>query len=92
MNDGPITAVFTVYQDFMNYAGGIYEHNSSKKNRKIGYHAVKVVGWGAAHTFSSTRTPGDLPGARTASSASNSATWAWAASSLAVKKNVLEQP
>lgn len=48
LNDGPITAVFTIYQDFMNYAGGIYEHNESKKNRKIGYHAVKIVGWGAA--------------------------------------------
>lgn len=48
LNDGPITAVFTVYQDFMNYSSGIYEHNKSKKNRKIGYHAVKVVGWGTA--------------------------------------------
>lgn len=48
LNDGPITAVFTVYQDFMNYAGGIYQRNKSHSNRKIGYHAVKVVGWGTS--------------------------------------------
>lgn len=34
---------FTVYSDFMNYAGGIYEHVSGYYE---GGHAVKIIGWG----------------------------------------------
>ena len=43
MNDGPVEAAFTVYEDFENYAGGIY---SNKGGQMLGGHAVRIVGWG----------------------------------------------
>jgi cathepsin B len=41
--EGPVETGFTVYEDFMNYAGGIYHHTTGKA---LGGHAVKIVGWG----------------------------------------------
>lgn len=51
---GPVTATFWVMDDFMNYytfgrKGGVYISNS---DRKVGGHAVEVVGWD---------TTGDVP-------------------------------
>jgi len=43
MKDGPVETAFTVYQDFENYAGGVYVATSSTV---LGGHAVKIVGWG----------------------------------------------
>merc|ERR1712048_1447541 len=43
MAGGPMEVAFTVYEDFENYAGGIYHHVSGSA---AGGHAVKVVGWG----------------------------------------------
>jgi cathepsin B len=47
MNDiaahGPVESGFSVYQDFMSYKSGIYQH---KSGGLLGGHAVKVVGWG----------------------------------------------
>lgn len=43
MTDGPIEAAFIVYQDFMNYKSGVYEH---KTGGQVGGHAVKCMGWG----------------------------------------------
>ena len=40
---GPVTAIFTVCQDFMSYESGIYTHVGGKK---IGYHAIKIIGYG----------------------------------------------
>jgi len=40
---GPVETGFSVYEDFMNYQGGIYRRESSTV---LGGHAVKVVGWG----------------------------------------------
>jgi len=40
---GPCEAVFTVYDDFLSYTGGIYHHVTGRSN---GGHAVKVIGWG----------------------------------------------
>ena len=40
---GPIQAVFTVFEDFLHYAGGVYRHVAG---RKLGLHAVKLVGYG----------------------------------------------
>jgi len=34
---------FTVYEDFMSYSSGIYEHVTGKE---LGGHAVKLLGWG----------------------------------------------
>lgn len=44
-SNGPVQATFTVYQDFFNYSSGVYRHVSG---RRLGLHAVKVVGYGVA--------------------------------------------
>mmetsp|Transcript_138237 Transcript_138237/g.265230 ORF Transcript_138237/g.265230 Transcript_138237/m.265230 type:complete len:161 (-) Transcript_138237:59-541(-) len=46
MEGGPVEVAFTVYSDFENYAGGIYQH---KSGGSVGGHAVKMVGWGVDH-------------------------------------------
>ena len=43
MTNGPIEVAFTVYEDFMTYKSGIYQHVEGKP---LGGHAVKLVGWG----------------------------------------------
>lgn len=40
---GPIIATMTVYYDFFDYTGGIYEHVN---NTIAGSHAICLVGWG----------------------------------------------
>uniref|UniRef100_A0A914H0F1 Peptidase C1A papain C-terminal domain-containing protein n=1 Tax=Globodera rostochiensis TaxID=31243 RepID=A0A914H0F1_GLORO len=42
--NGPVEVAFEVYEDFMNYKGGIYYHVGGKLG---GGHAVKLLGWGA---------------------------------------------
>jgi len=42
-NYGPMETGFTVYSDFMNYASGVYTHQTGHME---GGHAVKIVGWG----------------------------------------------
>ena len=41
--NGYVNSGFTVYSDFMNYRGGIYEH---KTGYLLGGHEVNIVGWG----------------------------------------------
>lgn len=43
MTNGTITAAFTVYEDFLTYAGGVYRHTTGASH---GGHAIKVIGWG----------------------------------------------
>ena len=43
LTGGPVQATFTVYEDFMTYSGGVYKYVTG---RKLGLHAVKVVGYG----------------------------------------------
>ncbi|KAL9643766.1 hypothetical protein ABK040_016068 [Willaertia magna] len=43
LNNGPVQAAFSVYQDFMNYKSGVYRHTSGSF---LGGHAIKIVGWG----------------------------------------------
>ncbi|GMI29310.1 hypothetical protein TeGR_g212 [Tetraparma gracilis] len=43
MTDGPVETAFTVYADFEDYTGGVYEHTT---NQSVGGHAVRIVGWG----------------------------------------------
>lgn len=40
---GPVEAGFIVYEDFLTYKSGIYEH---KSGNMLGGHAIKIVGWG----------------------------------------------
>jgi cathepsin B len=42
--NGPLEGAFTVYNDFFNYAGGVYHHVSGGI---AGGHAIKVLGYGS---------------------------------------------
>ena len=41
--NGPVEASFTVYEDFLTYKSGVYQHVTGKA---LGGHAIKVMGWG----------------------------------------------
>lgn len=41
--NGPMETDFTVYNDFFNYASGVYQH---VYGAYAGGHAVKILGWG----------------------------------------------
>ncbi|XP_063825435.1 cathepsin B-like [Ostrinia nubilalis] len=41
--NGPVTATFDVYSDFLSYKDGIYYHVAGDK---VGRHSVKLLGWG----------------------------------------------
>ncbi|KAK6725859.1 hypothetical protein RB195_004279 [Necator americanus] len=43
LTHGPVEVAFEVYEDFLNYAGGVYVHTAGKLG---GGHAVKMIGWG----------------------------------------------
>jgi cathepsin B len=43
MTNGPVQTGFIVYEDFMHYKSGIYEHNHGER---MGGHAVVIIGWG----------------------------------------------
>lgn len=40
---GSVTAAFTVYEDFLTYQSGVYQHQSGSQ---LGGHAIKTIGWG----------------------------------------------
>ena len=44
MTYGPIVASMSVYDDLLNYTGGVYRQQSDKL---VGAHAVKIIGWGS---------------------------------------------
>jgi len=41
--NGPVETAFTVYEDFLTYKSGVYQHTSGGE---LGGHAVKFMGWG----------------------------------------------
>lgn len=43
MTNGPVEAAFTVYEDFVMYKSGVYQH---KAGSALGGHAVRLLGWG----------------------------------------------
>jgi cathepsin B len=43
MTNGPVEGAFSVYQDFMSYKSGVYQH---KSGQLLGGHAIKILGWG----------------------------------------------
>jgi len=45
--NGPLEIAFEVYEDFLNYDGGVYVHQGGKLG---GGHAVKLIGWGEEHS------------------------------------------
>ena len=40
---GPVEASFTVYEDFLTYRSGVYQHVTGSA---LGGHAIKMIGWG----------------------------------------------
>jgi len=40
---GPVEAAFSVYEDFLSYKSGVYQHTTGGF---LGGHAVKILGWG----------------------------------------------
>ncbi|XP_068608621.1 cathepsin B [Brachionichthys hirsutus] len=40
---GPVEGAFTVYEDFLLYKSGVYQHLSGSA---LGGHAIKILGWG----------------------------------------------
>lgn len=40
---GTVTAAFTVYEDFLTYKSGVYQHVTGDA---LGGHAIKTIGWG----------------------------------------------
>jgi cathepsin B len=41
--NGPVEASFTVYEDFVTYSSGVYQHVTGSA---LGGHAIKMIGWG----------------------------------------------
>ena len=41
--NGPVEASFTVYEDFVTYKSGVYQHITGSA---LGGHAIKMIGWG----------------------------------------------
>jgi cathepsin B len=41
--NGPVETAFSVYEDFVSYKSGVYQHTSGSY---LGGHAVKFIGWG----------------------------------------------
>mmetsp|Transcript_4354 Transcript_4354/g.6661 ORF Transcript_4354/g.6661 Transcript_4354/m.6661 type:complete len:140 (+) Transcript_4354:1-420(+) len=43
MTNGPVSASYLVYDDFLTYKSGVYKRTS---HNALGGHAVKIIGWG----------------------------------------------
>lgn len=43
---GPVQATMKVHQDFFMYQSGIYRYTGLGEARQVGYHSVRIVGWG----------------------------------------------
>jgi len=43
MTNGPVEGAFTVYEDFLTYKSGVYQHTTGSE---LGGHAIRVMGWG----------------------------------------------
>ena len=59
MTNGPSEASFTVYEDFLNYKTGVYQHIAGKL---LGAHAVRLPGWGKEGERNSVLAGGELLG------------------------------
>jgi len=43
MKNGPVEAAFDVYEDFVTYKSGVYQHTTGEF---LGGHAIRILGWG----------------------------------------------
>lgn len=48
-HSGPVQATMRVYRDFFSYSGGVYRHTAANRDAPVGFHSVKLVGWGEEH-------------------------------------------
>ena len=48
LKNGPVTAAFSVFEDFPVYKSGVYHHVTGKF---LGGHAVRIIGWGVENTI-----------------------------------------
>uniref|UniRef100_A0A1A9WYU5 SMB domain-containing protein n=1 Tax=Glossina brevipalpis TaxID=37001 RepID=A0A1A9WYU5_9MUSC len=46
---GPVQATLRIYRDFFAYSGGIYRHTAASRGSPVGFHSVKLIGWGEEH-------------------------------------------
>jgi C1A family cysteine protease len=46
LDNGPVSAAMIVYNDFLHYKGGVYEHPHGSTDKPVGGHAVTIQGWG----------------------------------------------
>jgi len=49
LTNGPVEACFSVYEDFLHYKKGVYQHTSGDY---LGGHCIKVIGWGVENGVS----------------------------------------
>ncbi|KAF2892296.1 hypothetical protein ILUMI_13878 [Ignelater luminosus] len=47
MKNGPVTAAYSVFEDFVHYKKGVYKYTRGKF---LGRHAVKILGWGVENS------------------------------------------
>jgi len=47
MTNGPVEASYTVYEDFLSYKSGVYQHTAGSA---LGGHAVRILGWGVENS------------------------------------------
>lgn len=45
LTHGPVAAAFTVYEDFLSYKSGVYQHTTGQA---LGGHVIKIIGFGTA--------------------------------------------
>merc|ERR1712106_235513 len=50
MTQGPVQAVMEVYTDFFMYSRGVYKRTNLASDMPVGYHAVRMLGWGQEGT------------------------------------------
>jgi cathepsin B len=43
MKNGPVSVELRLYEDFLNYSGGVYKYRTGKL---LGYYYAKIVAWG----------------------------------------------
>jgi len=43
MTNGPVEGAFTVFEDFLQYKSGVYQHVTGSE---VGGHAIRILGWG----------------------------------------------
>jgi len=47
LNNGPLMACFSIYDEFLHYKSGIYQPRTSNMSNELYGHCVKLIGWGS---------------------------------------------